>query len=1282
MATADRELSIVIKAVIDGLLGPVKQAETAVGNFATNAVGALDKVEERSENLRHVWKSLFEAFIGVEIVDVLKKIAEGADEAAQRLEIASNSARNFGHSLDANEMESWLQRLSAAPQGGGYGLPDMRQGVQEFAGIGLDSNQIKRATEDTANLAATFGFSFPEAVTIARDALTGHVDMLTRYGIISREAAKNIHTVEQAMNALENASKGGAEKRADGLAGAFGRLSNAVSNLSDAFGGALIPYFTATANALTNMANAFTALPGWVQNAAAGIAFFTTALAGVGLMLPAVKLGIEFVGNALAILGAPVKLAVSAFNLFGSLLGGPLVEAAGAASKAFIALAADGVEILSKSFLGLGLLTLRGVVMSALSAVGEALATVGASLMALLAPIGAVIAGWAAEAAAAISAWMATIAPIAAVIAAIALIGLAIFEIVKHWDGFKAAAQTALKWVGDRIHDFVEFVKQQFQAVGEILHGVWDFLTGNKANGLAELKSGLGNVAAGWKGVGMAAFEAGKKGVAAVNGWLQSQGWFRAAEKMISGFFSAPTTKAPGFKPEDFSGTIPGKGAKNTAGQAAQNAFKNLEEETKGWLQAFADRVDEARHILEKSKAALDNFKATLPNEKPQTQQQATEEARLITNEIRAQQELHTRLVAQHNAEVHAAQQYLSVARSVSPELKNHDQLVRSALDAARQHHKAAESIAEEYLRIAGVIAGLVKDHHQVYIDVHEHIITTRDQNAQTAADNGQRAFDTRQNAREDQIAAIQGREAIAQAKGSLTPTEAAAYKVQLAQIAAATAQDRDALAQHIKAVYDEIAARKDATQEERNRAKDADNAAVTAHRDYIKSVNDLNVATIEYDKTLKNHTMTFGQALDDLVKKLNIPGLSQNANGVFSFSPMAFLLQAFEQTKAFGDIMQTVNQIVKVFAQVLDALRPVIDVVLTVVRAVANVFIFLYDTVARILRLLGIHLQLIQSLNAAYGNIPLIQITHNIPTLNELAAGHLNSPLSNQPTGYNSLQSIGNTHTTLLQTIVGILGAILAAEMLAKHGGILDKLGGMFGGILGHGGGNAMSGYDSAANSIFAQFNNPQNMTQAVSNGILADGTSSSGGLFTSMNNAMQSAAPYIGTAIAGVLGSAIGGGGAMSGILSGVGGIVGTIFGGPVGGMIGSFAGGIIGGLFGHHKSAPPPTTQTTTFTAMLHAGTDIHAWMNQLAAPLASTLRSMQSASTALAGTMQNLAAVSRSMNVQAEYNFNHTTSIGNVHLNNDLDVENLGRKLGDSFMRNIRTSNFSIARANLG
>ena len=296
---------------------------------------------------------MLEAFLGFEAVNMLKKLALGAAEAADQLTVASRVAQNFGHGFSTTGMETWLEAFARSAKGGGYAIDEMRASVQQFASVGLDAAQIQRAIADSASLAAAKNMDFAEAATIVRYALTGHVEMLTRYGIITREAAKNIKTVEQAMDALEHASSGAAEERAQTLIGVFGRLATAAQLLGQSFGTALEPFFDAVSTALTGLANMLDAIPAPIMRVIGTVTALGVSLAAAVLVLPAITKGLQImrIGLSLAVdmlmpaitlvgrLAATLGLGSSAFGVFTA------AELASVAPIAAIVIAIAGITV-------------------------------------------------------------------------------------------------------------------------------------------------------------------------------------------------------------------------------------------------------------------------------------------------------------------------------------------------------------------------------------------------------------------------------------------------------------------------------------------------------------------------------------------------------------------------------------------------------------------------------------------------------------------------------------------------------------------------------------------------------------------------------------------------------------------------------------------------------------------------------------------------------------------------------------------------------------------------
>jgi len=191
---------------------------------------------------------------------------------------------------------------------------------------------------------------------------------------------------------------------------------------------------------------------------------------------------------------------------------------------------------------------------------------------------------------------------------------------------------------------------------------------------------------------------------------------------------------------------------------------------------------------------------------------------------------------------------------------------------------------------------------------------------------------------------------------------------------------------------------------------------------------------------------------LEDLLAKA-VPGLQPNptqGQGAMMFNWVAFLLQAVQNTKAYADIQLNITQIMRVFGEILDSMRPVIDLVLRGLVFLVNAIIDAYNMIARLVNLLGLHVQLLDQINMLYADIttPLIQIVHDIPTLNELATGKIAPlhPSSYYQGGTDPTQS-GNVANTFLSKIEGTLTLILAADLLT-HSELIPKIESWFSGL------------------------------------------------------------------------------------------------------------------------------------------------------------------------------------------------------------------------------------------
>ncbi len=322
----------------------------------------------------------------------------------------------------------------------------------------------------------------------------------------------------------------------------------------------------------------------------------------------------------------------------------------------------------------------------------------------------------------------------------------------------------------------------------------------------------------------------------------------------------------------------------------------------------------------------------------------------------------------------------------------------------------------------------------------------------------------------------------------------------------------------------------------------------------------------------------------------------------------VAIFLSLFENSKSFNDIMIIMGKIIDQVAKIFDAMRPIIDLLLGALVGIVNVFLTLYNIIVTLLDVFGLAIQKIQlvtdSLDAMNGAVPLLQVTHDLPTMNEINSGKsadlvakANDLDNNMLTGFaQGLSKLGE----IAGTLIGIFALIkiIAAYQAAKGaGGIIGAVTNAWqsvfkGGSSGAGATNNNASWgswgspdtDSAGSAADATgANNYGFGTGDYGSGDAADegdlstalDSSTTGTTITQAGGSGGILASGAGTALAGTVGAvagglvskAIGGNAQDASVGGSLGGMVGGIFGGPLGSAIGSFAGEIVGGMFGPH-------------------------------------------------------------------------------------------------------------------
>jgi hypothetical protein len=339
MASSDSDLAIRLRFISDELAPGLSAATNEVKAWAGTVVQELDGISERAEHLKDLWHDLFEAFLAYEMVEGLLKIAEAANEASDRLEIASNTAKNMGHAVEAATQEAWLQKFAQSARGGGYAIADMRDSLSSFATVGANAEQQQRLLADATDLAAAKNITLAEATHILVMAASGHVEMLSRYGIATKDATGKTIDFATAMGRLEESFSGDAEIRARGLEGAIGRLGNALAAISDGpFGQALAGIFDILTESITHLFTAISKLPAPVLQAVAALTFAALGFTALTLALGAAQLGVGILSEAFGAIRGLLTIFGSTLSLVTGGLG-MLARGASAAATGLVTLA-------------------------------------------------------------------------------------------------------------------------------------------------------------------------------------------------------------------------------------------------------------------------------------------------------------------------------------------------------------------------------------------------------------------------------------------------------------------------------------------------------------------------------------------------------------------------------------------------------------------------------------------------------------------------------------------------------------------------------------------------------------------------------------------------------------------------------------------------------------------------------------------------------------------------------------------------------------------------------
>ena len=325
-----------------------------------------------------------------------------------------------------------------------------------------------------------------------------------------------------------------------------------------------------------------------------------------------------------------------------------------------------------------------------------------------------------------------------------------------------------------------------------------------------------------------------------------------------------------------------------------------------------------------------------------------------------------------------------------------------------------------------------------------------------------------------------------------------------------------DATADHTNAQIDADAATKAATmaQEQLKEATDSLHASDTMLLKLQTDVNNataaqttaqaaLAVSTIKLEEAQKTTDITSKTLNDGLMKMAQqVAGPIMDAINLIQegVNPLvAIFVSLFEKSKSFNDILVILGKVIDTVAQIFDAMRPVIDLLLGVLVGVVNVFITLYNIVVSLLDVFGLGIAKIKlvtdSLQPLQGAVPLLQVTHDLPTMNEINSGKsadlvakANDLNNNMNAGFNAgLSKIGE----IAGTLIGIYATTKIIAAIAGGQGAGAGVSGLVNQVLGLFGKGTSSGTGGATD---ANFGTGGNTPGSLPGGFLGNDTSGGG--------------------------------------------------------------------------------------------------------------------------------------------------------------------------------------------
>ena len=422
-------LELELKVALDQFEAGLNKASSDVQAFAKTTATQFEMLEAKTANLSKIWRSMFEASIAAGIVAALYKAADASAQFEAHTKTMQQSLLNHGKTAQVagsqtQSLTNYLTQLSRTTVGGATSLEQLQNTAQRFVAVTGSTQQAARGVNDALKMSAAYTMDYNEAAHLVQLTMTGHVQLLTRYGILTTEQARGVKTNEQAMQLLEKAIAK-MDSSTNTLRGSWGALLNTLVQVVGALGQYVLPVMVGLINTVARVVGAFLGFAKAhpvITQIVAIVGMLLAGMAALGLMLPVLTLAFEFLGVGIGLVTTTIGTLFGGVRLLFSVLG----------------MLSSQLVVAAQWILRLGYYA-KGAQLS-LFGMGAAAET--------------------------------PIIPLLLLIAAIALVGFALYELNKHWSevseyGQKASANIAIAWA-----EFTNNFLKNGRAVAEVLEGL------------------------------------------------------------------------------------------------------------------------------------------------------------------------------------------------------------------------------------------------------------------------------------------------------------------------------------------------------------------------------------------------------------------------------------------------------------------------------------------------------------------------------------------------------------------------------------------------------------------------------------------------------------------------------------------------------------------------------------------------------------------------------------------------------------------------------------------